>query len=134
MANRHWIFWDGECGFCAAMAQKLRNRDKRRQFQICQFQHAPRPPMTDDIYRACQDNLHVVTADGRVFAGADAVFFVLRTTGSKWVIPFSAPPLVWPMRWGYWLIARNRGLISKWFFGGQACGIENRYPEIDEPA
>lgn len=87
--------------------------------------------MDDALYEGCKTALYVVTKDGTRLRGADAMLFALRATGWNWVVPFQYPPLVWPARLVYALVARNRGFISKAFFGGVACGLENRYPEVD---
>jgi hypothetical protein len=87
--------------------------------------------MTDKRFKRCQSELCLVTIDGRELWGARAVFFALAQTGSSvWRLGL-IPPLIWLAMGGYWLVARNRGLISKLFFGGQACGLDNRYPEVD---
>lgn len=129
--ERHWLVWDGECGLCSWTAAKIRQRDPSRQFQIVTYQNCPRPPMDDQLYEGCKTAVYVLTTDGRRLRGADGVFFALRQTGSWWVVPFMVPPLVWLARVFYGLVARNRGWISKTFFGGAACGLDNRYPEVD---
>ncbi len=129
--EKHWLIWDGECGMCSRFAGVIRRRDPGHMFQIVSYQHCPRPPMDDDLYEGCKTALYVVTAEGRRLRGADAIFFALRATGSKWVVPFMFAPLAWLAKAVYALVARNRGLISKAFFGGVACGLENRYPEVD---
>jgi len=132
MGNQHWLIWDGECGLCSASAQYLRRRDPQRKFQIVQYQHCPSPPMTPEIFDGASRALYAVTRDGRILRGADAVFFAWRETGGGFLAAvLGNPPLIWLMRAGYWLVARNRGLISRWFFGGVACGLDNRYPEVE---
>lgn len=132
MSDQHWMLWDGTCGFCSATAGWVRRRDKQRQFQICQFQNCPRPPMTDEIAARAQNEMIVITSQGQVIGGARAVLFVLGQTGWGWFARFlAAPPLVWPIDLGYRIIARNRSHISRIFFKGQVCGLDNRYPEVD---
>lgn len=126
------MIWDGECGLCSATAQWVRRKDRAKAFQIVTYQNCPRPPMDDAIYERCRSEMAVVTREGRVLFGADGILFVLEILGWGWLGRIlRVPPLVWPIRAGYWLVARNRGLISKWFFGGVACGLDNRYPEVD---
>ncbi len=88
-------------------------------------QVAPSPPLTDSVNERASNEV-VVVGDQKELGGADAVFFVLRKTGAWWVWPLALPPLVWLMRVGYRVVARNRGYISQKYFGGQACDIPRR--------
>jgi len=132
MQDHHWLIWDGECGMCSACAKYFRKRDPNKTFQIVQYQHCPSPPMTPEIRKGAETALYAIASDGRVFRGADAVLFVLEMTGGRWYArPLRWPPFIWILRAGYWPVARNRGLISRLFFGGAACGLDNRYPEVE---
>ena len=131
MSERHWLIWDGECGLCSSTAKRIRQRDTQRKFQIVSYQNCPRPPMTDERFVRCRRELCLITSDGREMWGARAVFFALAETGSKIWKAWMLPPLIWMAAGGYWLVARNRGLLSKRFFGGQECGLDNRYPEVE---
>lgn len=129
---QHWVIWDGDCGLCSHFAQRVRDRDPQRQFQIVQYQSCPSPPMNPAMYERCKSEMAVVTDSGRELFGARAVLYVVERQGFGWVAKvLAAPPLIWIMSLGYALIARNRGMISKRFFSGTACGLNNRYPEID---
>lgn len=129
---KHWMIWDGECGLCSHTAQWVRKKDTSRLFQIVTYQNTPRPPMTDAIYETCKSQMVVITSDGRQINGALGILFVLQELGwGGFAKLLTYPPIVWPIKIGYWLVARNRGVISKWFFGGTACGLDNRYPEVD---
>ncbi len=126
------MIWDGECGLCSASAKMVRRKDKARNFQIVTYQNTPRPPMTDEIFELAKRQVIVISNDGRQFNGADGILFIMERLGWGWFAKFlRVSPLIWPIRCGYWMVARNRGLISKWFFGGVACGLDNRYPEVD---
>lgn len=127
----HWLLWDGSCGMCSASAQWVRNRDKNRLFNICQAQSCPSPPMTPELMGRSGREMLVVAHGGQVLGGARAFLFVLEQTGAKWVKVFGLPPLVWIVDGVYRLIAMNRGFISKTFFKTAACGMENRFPEVD---
>lgn len=117
---------------CSASAQYVRRRDPAKTFQIVQYQHCPSPPMTPEIYAGASSALYAISAEGEVFRGADGVLFTWEKTGGGWFARLLRyPPFIWIIRAGYWLVARNRGLISKLFFGGRACGLDNRYPEIE---
>ena len=130
--QRHWLIWDGECGFCSHMATSFRRQDTQKLFQICSYQNCPRPPMTDDAYKRAAREILVFTTDGRCLGGANAFLFFKQKTGWGAIAAvLRIPPFIWLLQGGYWLIARNRGLISKLFYGGRECGIDNRYPEVE---
>lgn len=132
MAERHWLIWDGECGLCSETAQWVRQKDTKREFIICQYQNCPSPPMNPAFYERCKVELGVVTSDGRELGGAKAVFFILEQLGWGWFARLlAAPPMIWINTLGYRIIARNRGFLSKVFFRGKSCGLDNRYPDID---
>ncbi len=87
--------------------------------------------MTDERLKRCSRELLLVTPEGQAVWGSRAVITALALTGSSAWRLLLWPPIVWLMMAGYWLVARNRGLLSKLFFGGRECGLDNRYPEVD---
>lgn len=130
--NRLWMVWDGECGLCSASAQWVRRKDRKGDFQIVTYQNCPRPPMTDEYFEMAKTRVLVFGRDGRMYPGADGVLFILENLKWGWLARvLRMPPFVWPLRLGYALVARNRGWISQKFFGGVACGMDNRYPEVE---
>ena len=130
--ERHWMIWDGECGLCSTTARWVRKKDRKKQFQIVTYQNCPRPPMTDDLYERCKTEMYVVTKEGKELGGANGVLFALQTVSWGWFAAvWRVPPFLWLASGVYRLVARNRGWISQKFFGGVACGLDNRYPEVD---
>ena len=77
--------------------------------------------MTPQLYEACRQAVHIVTAGGRVIKAGRASLFVLEQLGyPKWLIrPLTWPPLIWGVELGYWLVAHNRPFFSKFLFTGQ---------------
>lgn len=124
------LLWDGECGFCQHMVEVLKRRDRNGVFKACKFQLCPSPPMHPDLYERCKSALYVVTESGMELRGAKAVLFLYELTGWGFFAKLlGTPPFLWIIQLGYWLVARNRGLISKWFFKGKSCGLDYRRPE-----
>jgi predicted DCC family thiol-disulfide oxidoreductase YuxK len=73
--------------------------------------------MTDSLAARCARAVHVITPDGRILSGGRASLYVLDQIGwSRFVAIFSRWPLVWFVEAGYWLVARNRGLVSRLIF------------------
>ena len=87
--------------------------------------------MDDELYEGCKTAMYVVTPEGKRLRGADGALFAMKLTGSWFAAFMLLPPFIWLARAAYWLVARNRGFLSKTFFGGVACGMDNRYPEVD---
>ncbi len=73
--------------------------------------------MTPELRLACADAIHVITADGETLRAGRAALFILEHIG--W--PLTArllrlPPFVWAVELGYWIVANNRRLFSRFFF------------------
>ena len=97
-----------------------RRKDTHSVFQSAPFQEAPTPPMTPDIYSACERAVHVVTSDGRVLKAGRATLFVLERIGWGWFARLlSYPPLVWLVEIGYWIFAHSRPFFSLFMFRGE---------------
>lgn len=117
--TQHWVLWDGVCGFCRRSVEwaERRDRDRNRCLRCVPYQQAPSPPMTPELYQACARAVHVVTADGRVLKAGRAALFVLRQIGfGPLAAVASVPPFVWMVEVGYWMVARNRMLFSRFMF------------------
>lgn len=73
--------------------------------------------MTDEVFRACPDAVHVVTADGRVLRAGRAVLFVMAELGYRRLACLLGTwPLILLVEWGYGVVARNRQLFSRFLF------------------
>lgn len=117
MTDKHWILWDGECGFCRRAIQWVRRRDVHQQFQTAPYQEAPSPPMTPALYAACEKAVHVVRPDGTLLRGGRATLFILERLGWGWFARLLAlPPLVWGVELLYRLVAANRPFFSRFLF------------------
>lgn len=129
--TRTWLIWDGDCGFCAwtldwLMARKGSDRVTPVAQQLC-----PNPPLTPELAARAQSGLLLIEPGKPIKFGADAALQSLAWTQGFWAVfakCFLLPPFIFLARGAYAVIARNRGRISKRFFGGQACGINYRKP------
>jgi hypothetical protein len=73
--------------------------------------------MTDALARRCARAVHVVTPDGRTLRAGRASLDVLARIGwPRFAAALSRWPLVWLVEIGYWLVARNRRLLSRLLF------------------
>ena len=81
------------------------------------FQELPTPPMTPELYRSCQQAVHVRCADGRVLRAGRACLYILHTLGYRHLATLLALPLyVWLVEAGYSLVARYRPFCARWLF------------------
>lgn len=73
--------------------------------------------MTDSLRAACAKAIHVITTDGEILRAGRAVMFILRGLGFRVIGTLGAtPPFVWGVELGYWVVANNRVLASKFLF------------------
>ncbi len=81
------------------------------------YQEAPRPPMTDALAVRCARAVQVITPDGTVLAAGRACLCLLRVIGyPRLALWLSLPPFIWAIELGYWVVARNRHVFSRFFF------------------
>ncbi|MCG9894046.1 MAG: DUF393 domain-containing protein [Fimbriimonadaceae bacterium] len=122
----HLLIWDGTCGFCAWSVERLMRWDaKTQRIRPVASEACPSPPLTPEILSQTRGQVVLVGPDGETTGGADALVKILELTGRPGLARL-ARPLLPLLRPGYRLVARNRHRLSKMFFGGKACGLENR--------
>jgi predicted DCC family thiol-disulfide oxidoreductase YuxK len=115
--GKHWILWDGACGVCARTIRWVTRKDVEHQFHSMPYQETPSPPMTPELEKACERAAHVITRDGKLLrAGRASLFILERVSWGFWARALSWPPFVWFAEIGYWLVARNRRLVSRFLF------------------
>jgi len=117
--DRHWVLWDGECGFCRKTVHWLQSKDQHAAFQVIPYQEAPVPPMTAELRASCKNAVHVVTRDGQILKGGAACVFLLKVLG--YPVPealLKRAPFNLLLERGYRLIANNRRLVSRLVFRG----------------
>jgi predicted DCC family thiol-disulfide oxidoreductase YuxK len=74
--------------------------------------------MTDHLALRCARAVHVLAADGELFAGGRACLFVLRELGwPRLARVLARRPLVWMVEAGYRAVAASRPLFSRLLSG-----------------
>ena len=112
--RRHWIVWDGDCGFCRRAVTWALAEDRDGRFEAVPYQALPSPPLTPELRAACGEAVHVRTADGRWLRGGRACLFVLQRIGWPHLARVaSAPPFVWLVDLGYRIVAAKRPFFSR---------------------
>jgi predicted DCC family thiol-disulfide oxidoreductase YuxK len=78
--GQHIVLYDGYCRFCRAAAQKLARLARPDAVQMVDFQAPAVLERFPGIsHSACMQAMHLVTPDGRIFLGAEAVVRALAT-------------------------------------------------------
>jgi predicted DCC family thiol-disulfide oxidoreductase YuxK len=108
------LLWDGECLFCKKCVEQLIKLDEKGQILPLPYQEVPSPPMCEALKVRCQRAIQLIapgqnpTSAGRAFLG------ILSLLGwKKSAAIMSAAPFVYAVEFLYWLIARNRRLMSR---------------------
>ncbi len=116
--QKHWLFWDGHCGFCRECADWARRHDRDGRFTIVPYQQAPFPPMTAELRENCRVAIQVLTTSGDILSAGKAVGFILHEVGFRrlgrilswrWLAPV--------VEWGYRRVANNRNWLGRLVFG-----------------
>jgi predicted DCC family thiol-disulfide oxidoreductase YuxK len=125
MIGASYLLFDGDCGICSYLADVARRIDKKRLFVIEPYQRFRREELErfGISYEKCSRRLYAVSPKGRVYAGTFAVNYFLSKQ-FPWsvivVLIYLLPILLLFEVLGYWLVARNRHRISRWF-GLRSC-------------
>jgi predicted DCC family thiol-disulfide oxidoreductase YuxK len=121
--RRHWIVWDGDCGFCRRAVEWVLARDRDEIFEAVPYQALPEPTLPSDIRTACRDAVHVRTADGQWLRAGRASLFVLERIGwPRFARLAQRRPFVWLVEAGYRVVAANRAFFSR-LFAGRSCRV-----------
>lgn len=112
---RWLVLYDGTCGLCRGSRRGLERLDWLKQFEWIPYQDAEvqrRAPGLDP--NALAREMHVLSPQGRIYRGADALGVLFRRAPLLW--PLGAimwlPPVLWLARKLYPIIARNRLRIA----------------------
>ena len=112
LANDGILLWDGDCGFCAAMVEKM------KRFVPRPFSETPYQAISDklpaDILNWSTRQAHWVDKEGRVSGGSVAVVELLRSSGRPWLAAILGSALFRPFLWlVYRLVAIHRGWLAR---------------------
>ena len=106
-----WVFFDRDCTVCVRLAQRFRGTLAARGFGLAALQDPRAASLLGLAEEELLREMRVVTADGSVFGGADAVAFLAGRIWWAWPVYaaarwLKARPL---LAWGYgWFAARRR--------------------------
>jgi prepilin-type processing-associated H-X9-DG protein len=84
------------------------------------FQDMPAPPMTPELYRQCQQAMHVLFADGHWLRAGRASLYILHTLGYRRTTALLGRwPWICLVEVGYRFVARHRAFFARWLFTRQ---------------
>jgi len=113
--RRHTVLFDADCPICLRSVEALKRKDKRRVLAFRSIRHPETPKLFPSLSpEALEQSIHLVSPDGKVREGAEAVEALLALlpglswTGLLFRLPFARPLA----RWLYRLVARNRYLLT----------------------
>lgn len=119
------IIFDGDCRFCIARVDNIRNLDSTQQFN-----YLPRQDQrTEEIFPHLknidlEEGLLFVEPDGSTAVGADAFYHIARRLPGfsrvAWV--YHIPLIKQLIQLGYWIVARNRKRLGQTCLAG-ACRL-----------
>jgi predicted DCC family thiol-disulfide oxidoreductase YuxK len=124
------VLYDRDCGLCQATIRQLRRWDRHGRLAMLPLQSAP---VSGDpaVRTAAAESplasaLHVVAADGRVYAGGDAALAIVRELpGGHLLDPWrEVAPFRWVVGAGYDAVAGHRHEIGRALrLEGPACDV-----------
>ncbi len=124
------VLYDRDCGLCQATVKHLRRWDQGGRLTMLPLQSAP--GSDDPAIRSAAAGtplasaLHVVAADGRVFAGGDAALAIIHELpGGHLLDPWrGVAPFRWVIGAGYDFVADHRHEIGRALrLEGPACDV-----------
>jgi predicted DCC family thiol-disulfide oxidoreductase YuxK len=115
MKTNGWVFYDGACRLCAALARRLARPLRRRGFLMARLQEPWVAAHLDLAGSELLEEMRVLTADGRTFGGADAVAHLAGAVWWGWPLRALArlPFGMRFMRKAYRWIARHRSCHAR---------------------
>ncbi len=108
------VLYDRDCGFCRWSLARVLDFDRRRRLRPVALQDAE----ADELLGGMEEerryaSAHLVTAGGEVYSGGAAVAPLLGLLRGGTPLSLVARLLTGPLRLGYGVVARNRGLLGR---------------------
>ena len=85
-ASRGWVFFDADCAFCSAWARHLHATLESRGFGLAALQSPRVRALLNLPDGELLREMRLLTADGSVLGGADALIFLARTIWWAWPV------------------------------------------------
>ena len=108
------VLYDADCGFCRFTLASLLRLDRHRRLLPVPIQGPDGERLLGHL--TPQERLaaaHVVTPQGRVYSGGDAVVPIARELPGMGPVAAVAGALATPTRWGYRQVAVHRAALGR---------------------
>ncbi|HEY6937628.1 MAG TPA: DCC1-like thiol-disulfide oxidoreductase family protein [Terriglobales bacterium] len=105
-----WVFYDGECEFCRSMARRFRSTLQKRGFGLAPLQDPRVATLLGLPPNLLPREMRVLTAEGQVLGGAQAVTFLAGKIWWAWPVHAAArlPGMPALLRAAYRWVADHR--------------------------
>lgn len=126
MPPSYRVLYDDQCEICQAGVAWLKFLDRRGRLECLPIEPDRLKSIHPDLkLEDCLQELNVVTPEGTILAGWNAVASLARLFPVTWIFGAlgSIPPFYWACRAAYRFVARNRYALSK--CRGGSCRIAN---------
>jgi predicted DCC family thiol-disulfide oxidoreductase YuxK len=128
--SQAWIFYDGDCPLCRGGAEYAETFLRQHGFLLLPLQT---PGVTDRLglpHEELMRELKLLTADGRILGGAEAMLEIARKVWWTWPLRILAglPGGGSLLRWLYARVAANRYCLSN------ACSLNRRHTNVPRAA
>lgn len=124
--GKYVMLYDGHCRFCTAGARRLESWMGRAAVERADFQQADVLARFPGLsYEACMQRLYLVTPDGRIFGGVEAIVQALATRRvlGRLAYLYYVPGLRQLLDLLYKIVAANRyRLLGRAAAGGRCEG------------
>lgn len=108
------VLYDRDCGFCRWSLAKVLAWDRGHRLRPVALQDAHAKGLLGDIsHERMFASAHLVTLEGEVYSGGDAVVPILRLLPGGAPVAAVATMMTRVSRVGYDWVARNRGLLGR---------------------
>ncbi len=114
--NSDRLYYDDDCPICRRAVQRLRRKGLDAALQVVPIGRSDTKTARDLPDKdKLKEEIHLMTADGRIFRGASALIQLYKRQGRAWlpVQLYSLPPVRRVFDSLYRLIARNRHWLAK---------------------
>ncbi|HKT68682.1 MAG TPA: DUF393 domain-containing protein [Terriglobales bacterium] len=105
-----WVFYDGECDFCRSLARRFRSTLEKRGFGLAPLQDPRVATLLGLAPNLLLQEMRVLTAEGQVLGGAQAVTFLAAKIWWAWPVHAAAkfPGMRFLLRAAYKWVADHR--------------------------
>ena len=121
-AARDWVCYDAECALCVRWARRTRALLEKHGFALLPLQSPPVRAALRLPEGELLAEMRVITRDGRIFGGADALVYLSRFIGQPISLLTRIPGTKALLRIGYGFLARNRNCRAG------ACRVHGAFP------